>query len=316
MSVVVNPFSRAEQWMAALETELPNEELHLWPDCGSSADVEYVLAWKMPVEDLARFPNLRAVFSLGAGVDQWRSLADHDVLRDVAVVRLVDPAMADEMAGFALHWVLHYQRAFDKMAGLQAKHRFEQPPYTAAEEYSVGILGHGAIGSRIGRAFADLGYPVNAWTRTPPGNPDEPEAYQPNHYVGREALTNFLGASRAVVNVLPNTDDTTGLLSPEMLTSFQEGALFVNIGRGTIVNEYDLVVALGKGRPGQAVLDVTAPEPPLKTSPLFDHPKVVLTGHTAGATLIASASRVIAANIQRLRQGEAAFPLLDRDRGY
>ncbi len=316
MSIVVNPFSRAEQWMSALKALLPDERLHLWPDVGSTSEVEFVLAWSMSADDLAAFSNLEAVFSLGAGVDQWKALAEHPMLADVDVVRLVDPAMADEMAAYALHWVLHFQRSFDQMEELQRQHRFEQPPYTPAEDYPVGILGYGTIGSRIGRAFADIGYPVNAWSRTAPTRTRKEASDEPSRFVGAEELTDFLGASRAVINVLPNTADTAGLLSPELLAAFQPGALFVNIGRGTVVDEYDLAVALRKSRPGQAVLDVTAPEPPLRASPLFDHPKVVLTGHTAGATLISSASRVIAANVTRLRQGERAYPLVDRTRGY
>ncbi len=316
MSIVVNPFSRPEQWMSALKALLPDERLHLWPDVGSASEVELVLAWSMPVDELTVFTNLQAIFSLGAGVDQWKVLSEHPTLADVDVVRLIDPAMADEMAAYALHWVLHFQRSFDQMQELQRQHRFEQPPYTPAEDYPIGILGHGTIGSRIGRAFAGLGYPVNSWNRTPPASEVDAAEGEPRRFVGTDELTTFLGASKAIINVLPNTADTAGLLSSELLAAFQPGALFVNIGRGTVVNEYDLAVALRNGQPGQAVLDVTAPEPPLSSSPLFDHPKVVLTGHTAGATLIPSASRVIAANIKRLRRGEQAYPLLDRARGY
>lgn len=315
MSIVVNPFSRPDEWMVALKAQLPDERLLLWPDSGPAEDVEFVMAWKMAVDDLAVFPNLKAVFSLGAGVDQWRALDDHPTLGDVAVVRLADPAMADEMAAYALHWVLHIQRSFYGMAELQRQHRFEQLTYVPAEEYPVGILGYGTIGQRIGQAFVDLGYPINAWTRTPAGVNDG-ESAGVSHFVGPDELDNLLAASRCVINVLPNTPQTTGLLDETRLASFQPNALFVNIGRGTVVDEHDLVEALNSGRPGRAVLDVTHPEPPSTTSPLFDHPNVILTGHSAGATLIPSASRVIAANVGRLRRGEAASPLLERSRGY
>ena len=271
------------------------------------------MAWSVAAEDLLAYKNLTTVFSLGAGVDQWLPLQQHPALRNVSVVRLVDPAMADEMAAFALHWVLHFQRSFDQLAKLQAEHRFEQPDYVATESYPIGILGYGNIGRRIGDAFAQFGYPINGWSRS---TPKQDAAAPINHFAGLDQLDDFLAASSAVVNVLPNTAATTGLLSKERLAQFAPDSVFVNVGRGTVVDEHDLVDALDNGPLRVAVLDVTDPEPPAADSPLFDHPAVVLTGHSAGATIVSSAARLIAANIKRIRGGEAAFPLLDPERGY
>ncbi|MDH3294691.1 MAG: glyoxylate/hydroxypyruvate reductase A [Acidimicrobiia bacterium] len=313
MTIVVNPASRAKEWMAALTEQLPNESLFLWPQVGDPARVEYVLAWQMAADDLAGFPNLAAVFSLGAGVDQWLPLAEDERLADVTIVRLVDPAVSDEMAAYALHWVLHYQRRFDQMAALQQQRQFTQPDYVEAADFAVGILGYGNIGRRVGEAFTTLGYPINAWSRTLHHDQPDPSI---DHYAGLEELNDFLSASQAVVNVLPNTAETTGLLSPDRLDAFADGAVFVNMGRGTVVREADLLAALDNGPLRVAVLDVTEPEPPPPSSPLFDHPNVVLTGHTAGVTLIPSASRIIAANIKRLRRGEEPYPVVDAGRGY
>ncbi len=313
MSIVVNPGSRPEQWMEALQNQLPDETIYLWPQVGEPSEVEMVMAWAMPTDDLVGFPNLTHVFSLGAGADQWRGLLEDERLGEVQVVRLVDPSMSDEMAAYALHWVLHYQRSFDQMAGLQQQRRFDQPSYVEAAEFAVGIMGYGTIGRRTGRAFTDLGYPVNAWSRS--SRPDQPDP-RVTHYTGYDQLEAFLAASDAVVNVLPNTPETAGLLNRKRLNSFADGSMFVNMGRGTVVREADLLDALDNGPLSIAVLDVTDPEPPASSSPLFDHPQVRLTGHTAGATLISSASRVIAANVQRIRNGKEPFPIFDVGRGY
>ncbi len=313
MSIVVNPASRPDEWMAALAAELPDEELYLWPQVGNPGSVEYVLAWEMALDDLAGFPNLKAVFSLGAGVDQWLTLAEHDELGSVDVVRLVDPAMSDQMAAYALYWVLHYQRGFDQVAGLRRQRQFKPPSLTDSSDHTVGILGHGSIGRRVGQAFIDLGYPINAWTRSGDRGHPDPKI---THFVGREQLDDFLAASRAVVNVLPNTEETSGLLDRDRLAAFSSGSVFINMGRGTVVSESDLLKALDGGPLRAAVLDVTDPEPPPSTSELFEHPKVVLTGHSAGVTVVSTASQVIGDNIRRLRRGQAAFPLLDPERGY
>ena len=313
MSIVVNPSSRAEQWMTALTELLPDETLYLWPQVGEPTEVEYVLAWQMSADDLVGFTNLSTVFSLGAGVDQWMPLFDDDRLQDIRIVRLVDPAMSDEMAAYALHWVLHYQRRFDQMAALQQQRQFTQPDCIEAAEFTIGILGYGNIGRRVGDAFSHLGYPINAWSRTVRHDQPDPNV---THYAGLDELDGFLGASQAVINVLPNTADTAGVLDAKRLAAFADGALFVNMGRGTVVRESDLLNALDKGPLRVAVLDVTEPEPPPSTSDLFDHPNVRLTGHSAGATSISSASKLIAANIGRLRRGDDPFPILDPSRGY
>ena len=120
-----------------------------------------------------------------------------------------------------------------------------------------------------------------------------------------------------MVNVLPSTDATTGLLSAERLAQFAPGSIFVNIGRGTVLgDEADLIAALESGPPKAAVLDVTDPEPPAEGSPLYTHPQVTLTPHISGMTQVRSAARLIAANVARLRAGQEPFPLLDRTRGY
>ena len=211
----------------------------------------------MAADDLATLPKITHVFSLGAGVDQWLPLADDDRLTDVKIVRLVDPAMSDEMAAYALHWVLHFQRSFDQLATLQQQRLFKQPTYTEAAEFAVGILGYGNIGRRVGDAFTSLGYPINGWSRTLRHELPEPGI---SHFAGLGELDDFLGSSQAVINVLPNTAETAGLLNPERLAAFADGAIFVNMGRGTVVREKDLLAALDSGPLRVAVLDVTDPE--------------------------------------------------------
>jgi len=156
-----------------------------------------------------------------------------------------------------------------------------------------------------------VGYPVNAWTRS--GRDDETV----RHYAGQEQLGEFLAASDAVVNVLPSTESTTGLLTADRLNQFAEGSIFVNVGRGSVLaDEAELLHALDHGPLAAAVLDVTSPEPPVDGSPLYTHPAVTLTPHISGMTQVRSAAKIIAANIKRLRAGDPPFPMLDRTRGY
>ncbi len=284
---------------------MPDEELRIWPDIGDPAEVEYLIAWVMSSEDLAAFTNLRMILCLGAGTEQWQKPG-----LNVPVVRLADSEMANEMAAYVLAWVLRHARRFTEIEELQRQAQWKIVDHKRPHEYRVGVLGYGEIGSRISRAFGDLGYVVNAWTRS--GRDDEGV----KHYAGEAELATFLGNSDAVINVLPSTEATAGLLTAERFSQFVEGSIFVNVGRGNVLDEADLLDALDNGPLAAAVLDVTSPEPPVEGSRLYGHPAVTLTPHISGMTQVRSAAKLIAANVERLRAGEAPFPQLDRSRGY
>jgi glyoxylate/hydroxypyruvate reductase A len=307
VSIVVNPFSQPEEWMRELETLLPDEVLHLWPDCPDREVVELVVAWRMKRDDLASFPRLEAILSLGAGAEQWQRQG----IPDVPIVRLADPSMSDEMAAYALHWIIRLQRHFDVMTEQQKAGSWEVIDYAPAQNFRVGILGYGVIGSRISRAFSDLGYPVNVWSRS--GTTDATVT----SYAGDDELEAFLGSSSAVINVLPSTTATQGLLNRARFAQFADDAVFVNIGRGNVLDgEDDLIDAIDNGPLRAVVLDVTSPEPPEDDSPLYRHPAVHLTPHVAGSTQVRSSARLIADNVARIRAGVAPVPLVDRSRGY
>jgi glyoxylate/hydroxypyruvate reductase A len=306
MSIVLNPYSRPDEWMAEFGRLLPDETVRLWPDVGDPEQVELVIAWIMPRSALQSYPNLKAVLSLGAGAEQWQK----EGMPDVPVVRLVDPAMSDEMATYALAWVIRLQRGFDVCEEQQAIGVWADVDYTQAWKTRIGILGYGNIGARVGEAFLDLGYQVNAWSRSGGGDS------KATHYVGLDELDAFLSSSDAVVNVLPSTEETTDLLDGSRFSQMPEGSIVVNMGRGTVLVDDDLIKALDDGPLAAAVLDVTRIEPTPEDSPFWSHPQVILTPHVAGSTQVRSASELVAANIQRIRSGESPFPLLDRRRGY
>ncbi len=306
MAIVVSASGNVEQWRVELQTQMPDEDLRFWPDIGDPADAEYLIAWVMARKDLATLTNLQAILCQGAGTEQWQKPGI-----DVPVVRLADPAMANEMAGYAVAWVIRHGRRFAQLESAQRDRVWEVLDHKQSGEYRVGVLGYGEIGARIAQAFADLGYAVNAWTRS---GRDEATI---THYAGDAQLDAFLNNSDAVINVLPSTAATTGLLTADRFAQFADGSIFVNVGRGTVVaDETDLIHALDHGPLAAAVLDVTEPEPPRDDSPLWTHAAVTLTPHISGVTQIRSAAKLIAANIARMRGGEEPFPLLDRHLGY
>lgn len=304
MTLLLNPYSSPDEWKAAFETQLPDADVRVWPDAPDPEQVEYISCVLLPDTDLSTFTNLRAILAMSAGVEQFRDLDP-----SIPVVRLADDVMSQEMAAYAVHWVTHFQRRFDAFIEQQRSATWEELPYTQAADFPIGILGYGTIGSVVAEAFAQLRYPVNAWSRTPKNVPGV------TTFAGADQIDDFLGASKAVVNVLPNTPDTFCLMNESRFRVMPAGSIYVTIGRGWTTDGGGLLAALDDHL-GAAVLDVTYPEPLPSDSPLWGHPKVRITPHVSGYTQVTSASQLIADNIRRIENGADPFPLLDRSRGY
>ena len=303
---MLNPYSERAEWFDMLTRELPDMEIQLWPDIDDPDSVEYAVFWVHDTEDMRRYPNLRAILAVTAGVEQFAG-GDYP---DVLIVRLADETMAGELAAYAAHWVAHFHHKLDIYLNQQAARAWRPIRATATVDFPVGILGFGVIGRHIGNCLAGLGYPINAWTRT--GGDEEGVT----HYRGRDGLENMVSASRAVINVLPCTPETRGLIDAAVLAHFAPGSIYISLGRGATTIEPDLLSALDQGLLSAAVLDVTETEPLPSGSPLWDHPRVRITPHTSGFTRAPTAAPLIAANIRRLERGETPFPLYDPRQGY
>ena len=306
VSVMLNPTNERQEWLEILRRELPDERIQLWPDIDDPDSVEFAVFWLHDTTDLLRYPKLRTILSVSAGVEQFLR-GDYP---DVPIVRMSDLAMADEMAAYAIHWVVHFHRRMDTYLALQAVRDWQPIRTVDAHSFPVGILGYGVMGRRVGEALSGLGYPVGAWSRSGRGAPGT------TGFHGSEGLREMLACSNAVINILPLTLETRGLMNRRRFAWFRQDALYVSMGRGGTTVEADLLDALDSGPLGAAVLDVTAAEPLPAGSPLWNHPRVRITPHASGFTRARTAAPLVAANIRRIRRGERPFPLYDPRRGY
>ncbi len=303
---MLNPTTERQEWLEILERELPDERIQLWPDIEDPDSIEFAVFWVHDVEDLRRYPNLKTILSVSAGVEQFLS-GDYP---DVPIVRMADRAMADEMAAYVTHWVVHFHRRMDRYLEMQSIKEWRPIRTIGAGGFGVGLLGFGAIGRRVGKALTRLGYPVMAWTRT-----GGDERYV-THFQGPAGLKEMLNSSKAVINILPLTPDTAGLMNRRRFSWFEPDTLYISIGRGATTVEADLIHALDSHTVGAAVLDVTIDEPLPTISPLWDHPRIRITPHACGFTRALTAAPLVAANILRMRRGEQPFPLYDPRRRY
>lgn len=295
-------------WRAALTRRLPGLDMRVWPEIGNAAEIEAALVWNHPPGALARCPNLRAVLSLGAGVNHI--LDDPALPAHVPVARIVDPSLAAGMAEYASLAVLRYHRNFDVYERLQRERHWKRLPIPVAARRRVGVLGLGEIGMACARAILALGFPVAGWSRTPKSLDGIAS------HAGPDGLARFLAATDILVCVLPLTAETRGLINRTTLAALPRGAFVINIARGAHVVEADLIAALDSGHIAGATLDVFADEPLPRDHPFWTHPQVTVTPHIAALTNPATAAEGVADNLRRLAEGRPLLHLVDRARGY
>ena len=289
-----------------LQKELPEVAIRKWPDEDVS-DADFAVCWRPPHGVMAGMPRLRLLHSIAAGVDNI--LADPE-LPDLPVCRVVDENHARGMAEYVLWSVLYFHRRFDSVLRRQAEGVWAPPRQRAAGEVTVGIMGWGNLGRSVGGALRAFGYKVRGWARTPREVPDI------EFFAGASEREAFLRGTDILICLLPLTDETNGILNAGLFASLPEGAALVNIGRGEQLNEADLLAALDAGHLRGAVLDVFAQEPLPPESPLWAHPRVVVTPHIASTADPRTIADQIGTNIRRVLAGEALVNEVDRRRGY
>lgn len=299
----------ARLWRQAVSEFLPGADVRIFPDSvGDPLDIEYALVWKPKPGDMARFPNLKAMFALGAGVDSM--VGDASLPKRVPLVRLVDPAMTRGMSEWVIHWVLHYHRQFHVYAERRRERVWKRDPARLTPERAVGVLGLGELGGDAARKLAALEFDVAGWSRT------RKRIKEVASFAGEKKLVPFLERTQILVCLLPLTAATEGIVNRRTLAALPEGAFVLNPARGGLVVERDLIEALDSGHVARAALDVFRVEPLPAGHPFWSHPKIDITPHCSGPTFPQSASREIADNIRRMMRGLAPKNVVARRRGY
>ncbi len=297
-----------EPWRDALGLELPELEFRIWPNVGEPARVSYALVWRPQPGLLASLPNLKAILSLAAGVDHI--LLDPKLPEGVPIVRMVDAGLAAQMSEYALYGVLHFHRSMLQYAEQQRRAEWRQLPAVPAPQRTVGVMGLGVLGGDFVRKLVPLGFKVLGWSRTPK------RLAGVTTFHGREGLNEFLGRTDILVNFLPLTPDTAGILSSSTFARLPLGACIINIARGAHLDEHELLAALDRGQLGGAMLDVFQREPLPPEHRFWHHPRVIVTPHVAAQAIAELMVSQVIDNIRRIERGEPPLGLVDRRRGY
>lgn len=306
-----------DTWTSRLSALLPDADVRLHPEtAGKLADVRYLLAWKPPAELLTSLPKLEVIFSLGAGVDHLLEIPE---LPDVPIVRIVDPDLTMRMSEWVtLQVLMHHrrQRLYDRQ---QARGKWISHAQPAAKDVRVGVMGLGVLGADAAQVLARLGFQVAGWSRSAK-TIDGIETFD-----GVDGLDEFAKRTDILINLLPLTPETTGILNYELFSKLSsdrkrhENAnvpVLINAGRGGSQVEDDIVRALNDGTLAACSLDVFETEPLSKKSTLWAHPGIIVSPHVAAESDPDALSRYVADQIRAYESGEKLSNLVDRTRGY
>lgn len=302
----------APLWLQELSRALPDADVRLWQP-GDADPADYAVVWRAPRELFANRPDLKAVFNLGAGVDAILEIERKEpgtLPPNALLVRLEDTGMARQMVEYATYTVLRYMRRLDEYDAIQREHRWQKLTPHARREFTVGVLGMGVLGAQVAQALTALGVPVRGFSRTK----RHIEGVQT--FAGADQFDAFLDGAKMLINLLPQTPDTEGILNRRTFERLAPGAYLVNLARGGHVADDDLLHAMQSGQIAAATLDVFHTEPLPDNHPFWNTPRITITPHISAETLREESIQQIAQKIAALARGEPISGIVDAKRGY
>ena len=295
-------------WVEAINSELPDLDVQVYPDIKAKEDVTFAISWNHPLGAFKEFPNLKCIASMGAGVDHI--LKDPNLPENVLVTRVTDEHLTNDMATFTTAVVLNYMRGLCAYKAAEAEGAWQPKPYLRQQDLTVGVMGMGVLGAEAATQLKRLGFNVQGWARSHKNIEGIPV------YAGTDELDYFLATSNVLICLLPLTPQTANILNKANLSKLPEGAYLINVARGEHLVEEDLLEMLDKGYLAGASLDVFRTEPLPEEHPFWKHPKIDVTPHIASVTNPASAVKQILENYKRLMQNEPLTNLVSRTKGY
>ena len=305
--IFYSEFDDPKAWKTTLTSELPDLAFHTDLEAVDPASVHYALAWKPPSGFFARFPNLKLVTNLGAGVD---SLVGRNDLPDVPITRLSDTGMVSLMTSYVLFAAIRYARDIPIFERAQRRSEWRYVHPRALSDIRVGVLGLGELGTPAAEALAGVGLNVRGWSRS------LKQIAGVKCSAGLETLDAFLSETEILIILLPLTPETRRLLDARRLSLLPQGAKLINASRGAVVDEPALIAALQSGQIAEATLDVFTVEPLPRDHVFWGMDNVLITPHLASITVPEVAAREVAESIRLVRQGLPPLHRIDPGRGY
>lgn len=264
----------------------------------------------VPWDEVVRQGRLQWIQSSASGLDHCLVPA---VLESTIPVTGVSGLFSIQVAEQTLAMLLGLIRSMPAFYRAQQARQFVRRPTMDLYGMTVGIVGFGGNGRQIARALAALGVRILATDLFPCPPPEQVEAVLP-----ADQLDSILPELDVLVLCAPLTRTTRGMIGPQQLSALKQGAILVNVARGPLVIEQDLVAALESGHLAGAALDVTELEPLPVDSRLWEMPGVIITPHVGAqsARRIDDTTDFVCANLRRFLDGHPLENLVDKQLGF
>ena len=302
---IIAPPTQTKKWKIEFEKQAPNEDLLIGYKTDRPEEIECVMVWGHPKGSLEKFKNLKLIFSMGAGVDHI--LNDDTIPKNIPISRIVDPQMAFSMTNYILMAVLNYQRCWYDFQDAQKKNHWAQFEFDE-KNLKIGVYGIGHLGMDAANALYRLGFEVFGYSNS------LKETIFPSFY--GDQLIDFLNKINVLVCTVPLTPKTRGLLCTKFFNKLANPTYLINVSRGAVHVENDIIKAIKEGKLTGAFLDVFEKEPLPKNSPLWQNSKIKITPHIASLTYAKESIRQALDNFQRVKNGGKPLNEVRRDNMY
>ncbi len=309
--VVVYGSDKAQTWRDAIAAHLRDAQVDIWQP-GFTQQADYAVGWTPPPRFFVDQPRLRAFFSTGAGVEHV--LNNPNLPADLPIVRVEDAGMGEQRVDYCRYEVLRWMQRRDEYAAQQAAGIWRPLLASSRDEWPIGVFGLGVLGRAVATAFAQDGFPVNAFSRS--STASEPNVRLFCEANGADQFAAFMAASRVLMILAPLTAATLNKFDRKALRMLPRDGYVINVARGGLIVDDALLELLDDGHLSGAALDVFHQEPLPRQHRFWTHPKVRITPHTAAVTPIRPAARQIAEKLRQVANNQPVTGIVERQRGY
>ena len=289
---IIAPPTPTQKWKENFEKIAPHISLVIGSKTKYPEEVLCAMVWNQPKGSLTEFKNLKLIFAMGAGVDHI--MKDETIPDHIPICRVVDPQMAFSMTNYILMALLNHHRSWYEFQASQNKKHWAQFEFFE-RPIRVGVLGIGHLGMDAANKIHHLGFPVVGFSNSP-------KKTDFHSYTGNE-FHKFIEQINVLICTVPHTPKTHALLNYKLFQKLKEPTYLINVSRGSVQVEKDIIKALNEGLLSGAFLDVFEKEPLPKNSPLWDHPKVKITPHIASLTYPKESTYQVLDCFDRLEKG-------------
>ena len=304
--ILICPLLERNKWITIFKKLIPDWEIQLLESIKNKDLIDTALVWNHPRGIFKEFKNLSLICSLGAGVDHL--ISDSDIPKKIKITRIVDPLLSFSMSNYIIMAVLQYHRKFDKYIEDQ-KNKIWDHNLSPEINISIGILGLGTLGGDAAVKLKNIGFDVYGYSPSPK---------QINGIMcfSGNKMNEFLKKINVLICTVPSTPRTHNLLSKKLFNQLQNPTYLINVARGKVQNEADILSAINNGSLTGAFLDVFEKEPLPVSSPLWNHKKIKITPHIASVTNAEAGAKQIIENYKRNVNNKKLINEIDLGKGY